>query len=105
VPTVLTIWIVGPALAVYPVCYRTHSDPKHCDVDVDPDLGRVHYDLSNNRASHCRATATVSAESTTSMLQAHAQAKAKVVAMRLYQRRFLIQCGGIFILRILIGGR
>ena len=38
------------------------------------------------------------------MLQAHAQASAKVVLIKLYQRRFLIHGGGIFILCVLIGG-
>jgi len=53
---------------------------------------------------NCNETATVNAVSTTSIPQAHAQAKAKVLAMRLYHLRFLIQCGGIRIMHILIGG-
>ena len=38
------------------------------------------------------------------MLQAHDQANPKVVLIRAYQRRLRCQCGGIFILYILIGG-
>ena len=44
---------------------------------------------------NCNETATINAVSTTSIPHAQLHAKAKVVAIKLYQRRFLIQCGGI----------
>ena len=48
----------------------------------------------------------INAVSTTSIPQAHDQAMAKVVLIKLYHLRFLIQCGGMRndIIAVLIGG-
>ena len=93
VPTALTIWIVSLSLAVYPVCYPAHYDTEQDDVYVDPKECGAHHQ-SNSTAMNCNPTAMINAVSITSIPQAHAHAKAKVVAMRLYHLRFPIQWGG-----------
>ena len=94
VPTALTIWIVPLPPAVSAPGYTAQDDAEQAYVDADPDESCIHHDLSNTMARNCNVTATMSAVSTTSIDHAHDQASAKVVAIRLYQRRLRIQCGG-----------